>query len=145
MKGNTPTFMLYFYENYDFYITLSHQDYVDTWKAMENLVDIGLVKSIGISNFNSVQIEEILAVAEIKPVVNQVECSPALNQEKLREFCKERNIYITAYGPLGHPNLHSQTPTYIFDATVQAIAKKYGKTSAQIVLRFVVSISKTKT
>lgn len=106
---------------------------------MENLVRIGLVRSIGISNFNSEQIDRVLAVAQIKPVVNQVECSPVLNQQKLKEFCKKRDIYITAYSPLGHPNAQSKTPKYIFDASVQVIARKYDKTAAQVVLRYLVS------
>lgn len=82
----------------------SDVDYLDTWKEMEKLVDDGLCKSIGISNFNSKQVERLLKNARIQPATNQVECHPYLNQKKLMEFCKDKNIVITAYSPLGSPN-----------------------------------------
>lgn len=106
---------------------------------MESLVKLGLVKSIGLSNFNSEQIERILSVAEIKPVTNQVECSPELSQKKLIKFCKERDIVVTAYRPLGKANAELKHPPYLFDDRVEAIAGKYKKTAAQIILRYLVS------
>lgn len=105
---------------------------------MENLVKLGLVKSIGISNFNSEQIDRLLGAAEIKPVTNQVEGSPELNQKKLIKFCKERDIVITAYRPLGKANAELKHPPYLFDSRVEAIADKYKKSAAQIVLRYLV-------
>lgn len=115
-------------------------DFVDTWKAMERLVELGLVKSIGISNFNSEQITRILNVAKIKPVVNEVECSPAINQRKLNRFCRDRGIHLIGFCPLGHPNRQSRTPAHMFDSRVAAIANKYQKTPAQIVLRYLVEL-----
>lgn len=103
---------------------------------MERLVELGWVKSIGVSNFNSEQIVRLLNVAKIRPVVNQIECSPTINQRKLTKFCKERHIEVTGFCPLGHPNPAGRTPAFMYDGRVKAIADKYGKTPAQIGLRY---------
>ncbi|KAJ9598316.1 hypothetical protein L9F63_010994, partial [Diploptera punctata] len=115
-------------------------DYVDTWKGMEECVKLGLVKNIGLSNFNSQQIERVLQAATIKPVVNQVECHPYLNQSKLIAFCKERGIVITAYSPLGSPNAIAKqtTPAPLQDPKLLQLAKKYNKSVAQIILRYLI-------
>lgn len=107
---------------------------------MEKLVEKGLVRSIGLSNFNSEQITHILNGCNIKPVMNQVEFSPLLDQRKLIEFCKEREIVVAAFTPLGRPNAQERTPNFIFDENVIAIGKKYNKTSAQVVLRYLVCL-----
>lgn len=112
-------------------------DYVDTWKAMEKLVKSGRVRSIGLSNFNSEQVERVLAAAEIKPVVNQVECHPNLNQRKLLKFLGERNIKLVAYSPLGRPN-KADTNLAINNPKVLELAKNHNKTPAQIILRYTV-------
>ena len=117
-------------------------DYLDTWKAMEKLVDLGIVRSIGVSNFNSEQITRILENCRIKPVTNQVECSPSLNQKKLIEFCKARDITVTAYSPLTRPHFYEKDNTLPkpaqLDPKVEEIGKKYNKTPAQVVLRYLV-------
>lgn len=124
---------------------LRQDDYVDTWRGMEECVKLGLTKNIGLSNFNSQQIERILAAAQIKPVMNQVECHPNLNQKKLRDFCAQRGIAITAYSPFGSPKrtwAKSTDPQVTIEAPeIVEIGKKHGKTPAQVILRYLVNIS----
>jgi len=118
----------------------SDVDYVDTWKAMEHLVDIGLARSIGISNFNSQQIDRLLANCRIKPVNNQIEVSPQINQKGLINFCNERKIVVTAYCPLGRPIPAEKKPSFLFDNAVKQIGDKYNKTAAQVVFRYLIDI-----
>lgn len=111
----------------------------ETWLAMEKLVQKGLVKSIGVSNFNSKQIQDILEKGSIKPVTNQVECHPYLNQNRLFDFCKEHGITLTAYSPLGSPDRPWAKPDdvkLLEDPKLQTMAEKYKKSAAQIVLRW---------
>ncbi|KAI4459520.1 aldo/keto reductase [Holotrichia oblita] len=120
-------------------IEFSYVDYIDTWKAMEKLVGKGYTKSIGISNFNKKQVERILAEAKIKPVNNQVECHPYLNQRKLIDFCQAHGITITAYSPLGSPDRPWAKPDDVRlmdDSKLKQLATKYNKTVAQILLRY---------
>nr|AQS22603.1 alcohol dehydrogenase [Pseudodiaptomus poplesia] len=112
---------------------------METWLAMEKLVEKGLVRSVGLSNFNSEQIAEILAKGKIKPATNQVECHPHFGQHNLIQFCKERNIVITAYSPLGSPDrpwAKPDDPQLLDDPKIKEMAAKYGKSPAQVVLRW---------
>lgn len=120
-------------------IIFSDADFVDTWKAMEEAVDLGLVKSIGISNFNAAQTKRVLENCRIKPVVNQIECHPYLTQQKLSEFLTTHDIVVTSYSPLGSPNrpwVTKDDPVLLDDPKVLAIAEKYQKTPAQILIRY---------
>jgi len=119
----------------------SDSDFVDTWKSMEEAVKQGLVRSIGVSNFNSEQINRILAACTIKPVTNQVECHPYFNQKKLQEFCKSKDIVITGYSPLGSPDRPWATADdekLLDNPKLIELGKKYGKSPAQVVLRWLV-------
>jgi len=118
---------------------LSDVDYLDTWKAMEGVLSKGLTKNIGVSNFNSEQITRILENATVKPVTNQIECHPYLTQQKLSDFCKERDILITAYSPLGSPQRpwgNPGDPKLLEDKKLIELGKKYNKTPAQILIRY---------
>lgn len=118
-------------------VLFSDVDFVDTWQAMEDCVDEGLVKYIGLSNFNSEQIQRILDVARIKPVINQVECHIYLSQEKLIEFCKSKGIIVTAYSLFASPG-HKKMPytPCMEEPTIVEIAKSKGKKPSQVIIRF---------
>lgn len=105
---------------------------------MEELVKKGMVRSIGLSNFNSEQIAHVLKSCAIKPVMNQVECSPCISQRKLIEFCKNRDIIVTAYTPLAKANVEEKKPDFLFNENVIEIGKKYNKTAVQVTLRYLV-------
>uniref|UniRef100_A0A8I3N280 NADP-dependent oxidoreductase domain-containing protein n=1 Tax=Canis lupus familiaris TaxID=9615 RepID=A0A8I3N280_CANLF len=113
-----------------------------TWEALEACKDAGLVKSLGVSNFNRRQLELILNKPGLKhkPVSNQVECHPYFTQPKLLKFCQQRDIVIIAYSPLGtsrNPTwVNISSPPLLKDELLNALGKKYKKTAAQIVLRF---------
>lgn len=110
----------------------------DTWRAMERLVDLKLVRSIGLSNFKPSEIDDILRIARIKPTVNQIELHPYLNQQKLREYCSNKNIVITSYCPLANlkrPNEHEEDSP-LYNPVIQEIAKSKNKTAAQVILRW---------
>ena len=131
----------------------------ETWPAMEETVKLGITKSIGVSNYNTRQLKELLEVAKIKPVNNQVECTPYLPQKKLIAFAKEHGITITAYSPFGGgpketggANLEETAVRKSLweEEPVKTLAAKYNKTVNQILLRFhvergVIVIPKTVT
>ncbi|KAJ8922409.1 hypothetical protein NQ315_004355 [Exocentrus adspersus] len=111
------------------------------WKSMEELVGLGLSKSIGVSNFNADQISRLLKNCKIPPCNLQIEHHAYLQQKDLVQFCKENKIVVTAYSPLGSPGLSklgTQTPDLMGHEGVKEIAEKYNKTSAQILLRHII-------
>ena len=123
----------YFYAN---------QDLVETWKAFEEQVWSGRVKSIGISNFTPRQMLRILKHGKIRPQNAQFECHAYLQQKKLREFCRNHGVACTSYsslGSAGRPSQHKageNIPVLLDNEIVGEIANKYKRTKAQILLRF---------
>ncbi|XP_032309427.1 1,5-anhydro-D-fructose reductase isoform X1 [Drosophila ananassae] len=113
-------------------------DYIDTWRAMEDLVKLGLVRSIGLSNFNMEQMQRIIQCSSSKPVVNQVEIWPGFLQKDLVDYCRYNGIAVTAYSPLGQPNREDHSPIYFFSEGMKRLVKKYKRSASQIVLRYLV-------
>ncbi len=100
-----------------------------TWKAFEELYKAGRIRAIGISNFHPRHIDELMKTATIEPMVNQIRLCPGDTQDEVVSYCKERNIVLEAYSPLGTGQLF-EVPD------MKAIAQKYGKTIAQIGIRW---------
>ncbi|ERN11175.1 hypothetical protein AMTRI_Chr04g180690 [Amborella trichopoda] len=112
-------------------------DIKGTWGAMEECCRMGLTKSIGVSNFSSKKLGDLLAYATIPPAVNQVEMHPQWQQRKMREFCEAKGIHVTAYSPLGGQR-DIAGPVAVLDCEVlHEIARAKGKTAAQVSLRWV--------
>ena len=103
--------------------------YVDSWKAMEKLKNEGLIRSIGVCNFHTHHIDEMLKVAEHKPVLNQVELHPWLSQDKLLEYDNKHSIVTQAWSPLARGQILENEP-------LAAIAATHDKSVAQVVLRW---------
>ncbi|OUM83561.1 MAG: aldo/keto reductase [Caldibacillus debilis] len=124
--------------------TPKYDQYVETYKALEKLYKDGRVRAIGVSNFDIDHLERILNECEVVPAVNQVECHPYLQQKELKAFCKNHGIAVEAYSPLMNGKDALQ------DEVILKIAKKYGKTPAQVILRWhlqegVIAIPRTVT
>ena len=106
----------------------------ETWQAMEKLVDDGLVKSIGVSNFSVPRLIDLLNYSKIKPVMNQIEIHPYNTQEELVKFCKDNEIEVTAYSPLGGTGHADISP--LTDPAVLEIAKNHDKSPAQVLIKW---------
>nr|XP_012421841.1 PREDICTED: aldo-keto reductase family 1 member C3-like [Odobenus rosmarus divergens] len=123
-------------------VILETVDLCDTWAAMEKCKDAGLTKSIGVSNFNHKQLEMTLNEPGLKykPVCNQVECHPCLNQSKLLEFCKAKDIVLVASSALGSQKdptwVAGGSPSPLEEPILNAIAKKHNRNPGQVALRF---------
>ncbi|ORZ22535.1 NADP-dependent oxidoreductase domain-containing protein [Absidia repens] len=112
---------------------------IDTWHAMEKLVDLGLAKSIGVSNFTIPLLDDILSKGKIAPAVNQVELHPYLAQEDLVQYSKQKGIILTAYAPLGNPGMagkFGEKIDLLQDPVIIRLAEKYNKQPGQILLNW---------
>lgn len=103
--------------------------YISSWNILEELQAEGRTKSIGVSNFQTRHLRDLMDHSKIVPVVNQIECHPYLSQEPLRSFCQAQGIQVTAWAPLGRTNVFE-------DPVIVVLAKAYGRTPAQIILRW---------
>jgi D-xylose reductase len=113
----------------------------ETWAAMEALVDKGLVKRIGICNYNTALIHDLMTYARIKPAMLQIETHPYLTQEKLIRCASEYGIDVTAFSPLGAQsyfelNMADASESLLGAAAVMVAAQAHGKTPAQVLLRW---------
>jgi len=99
------------------------------WRTLERVYDEGLARAIGVSNFSISDLKKLYGYARILPMANQVEFNPVSHDLTLVEYCKEKNIVVEAYSPLGRGRLTGRP-------SVAAIAKKYGKSPAQVLIRW---------
>ncbi|KAL4337953.1 hypothetical protein AHAS_Ahas12G0161700 [Arachis hypogaea] len=111
-------------------------DIPSTWRAMEALYDSGKARAIGVSNFSSKKLGDLLEVARVPPAVNQVECHPSWQQDKLRAFCKSKGVHLSGYSPLGSPGTTWLKSDVLKHPVLNMIAEKLGKTPAQVALRW---------
>ena len=107
---------------------------LDTWRAMENLVAHGRCRAIGLGDVGLKELEPLYEAARIKPAVIQVESHPYLPETELLEFCKEKGIVLQAFAPLGH----GIRPGPLEDPVIVAVAKRLGKTPAQVLLAWAI-------
>ncbi|KAL4907327.1 putative NAD(P)H-dependent D-xylose reductase xyl1 [Aspergillus multicolor] len=131
------------WENAEGKVELGKATIQETWTAMEGLVDKGLARSIGISNFSAQLLLDLLRYARVRPATLQIEHHPYLTQERLVAFAKREGIAVTAYssfGPLSFIELnvkHAEGAQPLFEhEVVKGLAEKYGKTPAQVLLRW---------
>ena len=126
----------------DDFFSLAEMPLNETWAGMEDCVESGLVKHIGVSNCSIKKIEE-LSSAKIRPEVNQIELHPYLQQDEMLSYCNVNNIYLTAYSPLGsldRPDVMkgANEPSLIENPVVGEIAQAHGCSAAQVLLRWAI-------
>lgn len=119
---------------------LIQPDIPNTWRAMEKLYDSGKARAIGVSNFSTKKLKDLLSVSRIPPAVNQVECHPVWQQTKLRSFCQSSGVHLSAYSPLGSPGTKWIEGNVLTNPVVTEIAEKLGKTAAQVALRWGIQV-----
>jgi len=106
-------------------------DFLGTWKALEELYKEGKIKAIGVCNFTIEKLEELKANSTVLPVINQIELHPVFQQKELQVYDRENNIITQPWSPLGNGNAQ-----LLSNPDLKAIAEKYGKTVAQVILRW---------
>ncbi len=125
-------------------ISLEEMPLIDTWRAMEKLVDAGFCRHIGVSNFSIPKLNMLLESSLIKPEVNQLELHPYLQQDSMLDFCRTNGIHITAYSPLGSPDRPAplrerNEPVLMKDPTIMQIAEQRNATPAQVLIAWAIN------
>jgi alcohol dehydrogenase (NADP+) len=123
----------------DDYLSLEQAPIIDTWRAMEECVDAGLIRHIGVSNFSQVKLEKLVVESRIKPAVNQVELHPLLQQTQLKEYCDKAGVNMIAYAPLGsgdRPDFFREENSLapLEHPVIKSIAEHKQATPAQVLL-----------
>jgi alcohol dehydrogenase (NADP+) len=127
----------------DDFLSLHEVPLSETWEGMEQCVEQGLARHIGVSNFSIPKLSALLATAQVRPEMNQVEMHPYLQQQRLLDYCQEHNIHVTAYSPLGSSDrpvhlIKSEDPVLLQDSTIASIAEKHSCSPAQVLISWAV-------
>jgi alcohol dehydrogenase (NADP+) len=133
-----------FPSNDDDYLSLEEVPIIETWNAMIEAKKQGLVKHIGVSNFSSKKLDDLMSQTTETPEMNQVELHPFLPQSELIQFCRENNIHNTAYSPLGSGDRSAQMkaedePSLLEEPAIVEIAEKHNVSPAQVLIKWAVS------
>jgi aldehyde reductase len=123
-------------------VKILHIDILETWAAMERLVDLGLVRNLGVSNFSIEMLERLRFNAKIQPITNQVEMNLYQQQAALINYMEWRGgLVLTAYSPLGQNKIGPFGVALLEDPVLKEVAEEVGKTSAQVALKFLTKVS----
>jgi alcohol dehydrogenase (NADP+) len=125
------------------FVSLDEVPITETWAAMEELVDDGLTRHIGVSNFNIPKLQTLLDTADHPPEMNQIELHPYLQQTDMVEFARENDVHLTAYSPLGSKDRPAgmksdDEPILLDDPTIAEIADAHDATPAQVLIRWAI-------
>jgi len=125
------------------FISLEVLPISQTWETMEVLVDKGLCRHIGVSNFSIAKLKTLIDGASLKPEVNQIELHPYLQQPAMLDFCSKHGVHLTAYSPLGSPNRPDfmkaeEEPFLLEDLTIATIANQKEFTPAQVLINWAI-------
>lgn len=128
-----------FPENATDFLSLEQVPLTETWRGMQKTVEQNLTKHIGVSNFKKEKIQQLIDDSDFVPEMNQVEMHPLLPQKDLVEYCQQRNIYLTAYSPLGSGDRSEKMkqdnePTLLGNKVINEIAEKHDVSPAQILI-----------
>lgn len=123
----------------DDYYSLEEVPIIETWKQMESIKEEGLARHIGVSNFSNIKLKDLVSKAKIKPEMNQIELHPLLQQNDLLDYCKENNIHLTAYSPLGSGDRSDSMkgenePNLLGIKSIKDIARKHNASEGQILI-----------